>query len=312
MLLLAWALFWDRSRGRLRCARCAYDMAGGASLTCPECGWTAAGPRQLLGTRRHWRSVWLAAVLILGGSIALAHRHYRGLPGGWWNAAPAGVLLGRITGASDGPRDALWARIRDPDPAIALARPAALSPAEWERLAASCRILILNTASPRSAHSWATVTLGCVIPDETLVHPILGELLVSSTCSVRGIACGGVYPFYLERGHLSPELLDALAQIGGDPACPAEAEHAAGILARVNPLPRDHLLRVVASIKDDPALIAVWGALGSGLSGGLDKPVPGARADLVAGLEASPDAAVRAGAAIIRQQTGRWGFRPDD
>ncbi len=40
------ALFRDRSRGRLRCPRCWYDMAG-AGLTCPECGKQARSERAL-------------------------------------------------------------------------------------------------------------------------------------------------------------------------------------------------------------------------------------------------------------------------
>lgn len=41
-----WALIWDRPRGRLRCRKCAYDMAG-VGLTCPECGKTHASERAL-------------------------------------------------------------------------------------------------------------------------------------------------------------------------------------------------------------------------------------------------------------------------
>lgn len=38
LLMLLWALFRDRSRGRRRCPRCWYDMAGVPGLQCPECG----------------------------------------------------------------------------------------------------------------------------------------------------------------------------------------------------------------------------------------------------------------------------------
>jgi hypothetical protein len=38
MVLLAWALFWDRSRGRRRCPKCWYNMEGVPGLRCPECG----------------------------------------------------------------------------------------------------------------------------------------------------------------------------------------------------------------------------------------------------------------------------------
>jgi hypothetical protein len=59
MVLLLWALFWDRSRGRRRCPKCWYDMAGVPGLRCPECGKEAKSERQLSATRRRWR--WAAA-----------------------------------------------------------------------------------------------------------------------------------------------------------------------------------------------------------------------------------------------------------
>jgi hypothetical protein len=55
VLVLLWALFWDRSRGRRRCPKCWYDMRGVPALKCPECGVSATSERGLLRTRRHWR-----------------------------------------------------------------------------------------------------------------------------------------------------------------------------------------------------------------------------------------------------------------
>ncbi len=65
LALAAWALFSDRPRGRKRCPKCWYDMAGSPTLTCPECGKTAASDRKLHKTRRRWRLVGLAAVVLL-------------------------------------------------------------------------------------------------------------------------------------------------------------------------------------------------------------------------------------------------------
>jgi hypothetical protein len=63
MLLLA--LFWDRSRGRLRCPRCAYDMAGAKDLKCPECGHVARSEAaRLRKTRRHYAWALLGLVLL--------------------------------------------------------------------------------------------------------------------------------------------------------------------------------------------------------------------------------------------------------
>jgi hypothetical protein len=59
------ALFFDRSRGRVRCPRCWYDMAGAPGLTCPECGGTARSERDLHRTRRRWGQTAAGIVLLL-------------------------------------------------------------------------------------------------------------------------------------------------------------------------------------------------------------------------------------------------------
>ncbi len=79
-MVVAWrALFADRSRGRPRCPKCWYDMAGlvGEPLrlpaTCPECGRVCASAPELFRTRRHWRRgtyASFAALLMLGGGWA--------------------------------------------------------------------------------------------------------------------------------------------------------------------------------------------------------------------------------------------------
>lgn len=66
--LLLWAMFSDRSRGRRRCPRCWYDMAGAppgpdGTYTCPECGRVARRERHLYRPRRRWRAVIAAALL---------------------------------------------------------------------------------------------------------------------------------------------------------------------------------------------------------------------------------------------------------
>ncbi|MEL6795859.1 MAG: hypothetical protein AAFO89_03455, partial [Planctomycetota bacterium] len=71
---VVWALFWDRARGRRRCRRCWYDMAGVPTepgdlpAACPECGRAHAKPRHLTRTRRRWgRAVVLGLVMVVGG-----------------------------------------------------------------------------------------------------------------------------------------------------------------------------------------------------------------------------------------------------
>jgi HEAT repeat protein len=63
LTLLCFSLFHDRSRGRRRCPRCWYDMAGTPGLTCSECGKTAGRERSLHKTRRRWRRVAVGTLL---------------------------------------------------------------------------------------------------------------------------------------------------------------------------------------------------------------------------------------------------------
>jgi hypothetical protein len=61
--VMAWALFWDRARGRRRCPKCQYDMSGIAGLRCPECGREQRSEKKFHRTRRRWR--WAAGGLVL-------------------------------------------------------------------------------------------------------------------------------------------------------------------------------------------------------------------------------------------------------
>jgi hypothetical protein len=66
LLLMAWALFADGSRGRRRCPKCWYNMAGTDTFRCPECGYEAEGERNLLKSRR--RVSWA----LVGGAVIVA------------------------------------------------------------------------------------------------------------------------------------------------------------------------------------------------------------------------------------------------
>jgi len=70
-VLLTWALFWNRARGRKRCPTCWYDMADAPSLVCPECGRDARCEKRLTKTRRRKR--WAACALFLFAGSYAAH-----------------------------------------------------------------------------------------------------------------------------------------------------------------------------------------------------------------------------------------------
>jgi hypothetical protein len=94
LILLAWALFRDRSRGRARCPQCWYDMSGATahegSRTCPECGTSTTHDTQLHRTRRHWRQATLAAVL---GAAGVAGISVPALQRGWAAVIPSSILV---------------------------------------------------------------------------------------------------------------------------------------------------------------------------------------------------------------------------
>ncbi len=87
----AWALLWDRSRGRRRCPKCWYDLSGTepggrGGWVCPECGRRGTQERSLRRTRRRWR--WVGVVVLL---LCVSHG-LRVTPdvrrNGWIEAAP--------------------------------------------------------------------------------------------------------------------------------------------------------------------------------------------------------------------------------
>ena len=64
------ALLADKARGRRRCPKCWYDLAGVPGLRCPECGKEAGREKHLSRTRRRWRMA-LGACVLLGVAAGL-------------------------------------------------------------------------------------------------------------------------------------------------------------------------------------------------------------------------------------------------
>ena len=91
LVLLWWALFADRSKGRKRCPKCWYNMSHTPSLTCSECGYTAKREKKLRKTHRRWRWAVVAVLLLLGSaSSSLTPKVKRD---GWYTIIPSTVLI---------------------------------------------------------------------------------------------------------------------------------------------------------------------------------------------------------------------------
>jgi len=92
LILLAWALPGDRARGRRRCPKCWYDMAGTPGLVCPECGKDARREARLGRARRR---LWVVAVcfvpLFAGAGVYGAWLRSRP---NWASELPTVVLIG--------------------------------------------------------------------------------------------------------------------------------------------------------------------------------------------------------------------------
>lgn len=88
---MLWALLWDRARGRRRCPKCWYDMAGVPGMRCPECGREAKSERRLGRTRRRWRWAATGALAVLAGGSAAAFPTVQ--RDGWTALVPVPVML---------------------------------------------------------------------------------------------------------------------------------------------------------------------------------------------------------------------------
>jgi hypothetical protein len=79
LLLICSGLWGDRSKGRVRCPKCWYDMRGTLPrLECPECGHAPGDARGLCRTRRRWWRMALGVLVVLLFSYPLT------IAGGWY------------------------------------------------------------------------------------------------------------------------------------------------------------------------------------------------------------------------------------
>lgn len=103
--LLPWSLFADRSRGRLRCPRCWYQIAPRVEtlpITCPECGRCVAKMHHLRRTHRRWRWALVAVfTCVIASALGAAPAVRRS---GWARYAPTTVLI-LVYSHADSPGD---------------------------------------------------------------------------------------------------------------------------------------------------------------------------------------------------------------
>ena len=90
VVIVGWAMWWDRSKGRRRCPRCWYDMSGAVGLVCPECGRDAKKEKRLLRTRRRWRFAAIGVLSLVGASALYVTPIVRREG---WAAAPRWVVI---------------------------------------------------------------------------------------------------------------------------------------------------------------------------------------------------------------------------
>jgi hypothetical protein len=234
---LAWAFRGASSRGRRRCPRCDYDMAGGG-LLCPECGHEAGHTSALYRRRRKPRIAVLAALgLLLAAGL-------QGVPrvreGGWRAAIPATVIISFLPWMpdtvlfEDGPNtDEDW---------TLRGRLGRYQLWEWQARWAESRAMgvAMRTRSVRTL-SRALHTLEYADPQGPWVGPAIDHAaaaLVSSDSRARalGADCLGLLLSVGVDGHeiatLVQKHLDGLiALVNNANSTPAEADIAAGILA---------------------------------------------------------------------------------
>ena len=88
---ICYALFVDRSRGRRRCPKCWYSMAGAPSRSCSECGHTVQKESRFYRTRRRWKLFFGAVIIVLIALGLSREPFYRAH--GYDGLIPASALL---------------------------------------------------------------------------------------------------------------------------------------------------------------------------------------------------------------------------
>lgn len=143
VVVIWWALFGDRDRGRRRCPRCWHDLSATPGQTCGECGYAARREGDLHRPRRRLGIAGAALVALLTG-VSVVH----------WNASevdyyailPTRVLLWSIS----------WSEWLPEDVRIELSqRISRREISDEERLNLLARCLAGDSTAPPGSPAWA-------------------------------------------------------------------------------------------------------------------------------------------------------------
>ncbi|MCW5776721.1 MAG: HEAT repeat domain-containing protein [Phycisphaeraceae bacterium] len=213
VLVVAWALGWDRARGRVRCPKCWYDMRGvpageGGGWLCPECGGRIARERGLRRTRRRWRWAGVGLLAAVAGVVLFDYPNLRG--GGWQQRLPTTVLILLLPHVDDywtSEPDTLSLRLNGNDqPGVGVQR--ALP--RWQRgLLANRAIAAARNGRPRGGG--LSMLIGYADDPRPLISALL-ELATSEDQAARWWAVSCLYCF---RHDMEPDqLAEAIALLG--------------------------------------------------------------------------------------------------
>lgn len=160
VLVVAWALGWDRARGRVRCPKCWYDMRGvpageGGGWLCPECGGRIARERGLRRTRRRWRWAAVGLLAAVAGVVLFDYPTLRG--GGWQKRLPTTALILLLPHVEETwAVDVLRIRLYHGEAQAGVSMPRALP--RWQRrLLANRAIVAARAGRPRGGGLWMMI-----------------------------------------------------------------------------------------------------------------------------------------------------------
>lgn len=268
LVLLAWALLFDRARGRVRCPKCWYAADGLApGSPCPECGKTPKSPRALRRTRRKWRCAFVSLFLFVVSGVLAAWPSF--VDGSWIKHAPTSVLVisaWRIENPADPLAVELERRVRDDHmlrlwdgvPSEPTSDAERLEPMwSWQRRILASNLAVLfgtrngTVVSPENVR-FARTMLWRLGPDAAPASPRIAEYIGCNPDSV---------PMFLEliesigpaAAPTVPTLVDFIKIGPGHPEFDKYGrEYAVEVLALFGPASRDATPTLIELLDEEP------------------------------------------------------------